>query len=224
MEDLKELEYLAIKSKELLEKQVNSYRQRHNNSGTIITVLALFVPFFLNGLDNSYLIIKLLSLIPIGFLILAIVFLIQVLSSKPLYQGLNFPLIDLLVNYSYEDILLNEIGANKDSFNDNQIITADSNSKYNKAIKFTQIAIISSSLLLLSNQFFKPENDVIMVKITNPINMSNDNKEKSGDDKKAETTPKVRVIPSVGPKFRVVLNEGKGKPDTKSSDKKSGKK
>jgi hypothetical protein len=42
--------------------------------------------------------------------------------------------------------------------------------------------------------------------------------DESGDDKKAETTPKVRVIPSVSPEFRLVLNEGKGKPNTKSKE------
>ena len=65
MKDLKELEFLAEKSKELLLKQTTSYRQKHSNSGTIITVLALFIPLFLSGLNNSIFIIKVLSLIPI---------------------------------------------------------------------------------------------------------------------------------------------------------------
>lgn len=38
MEDLKHLEFLAVNSKEIIEKQVDSYRQQHSYVGTIIGV------------------------------------------------------------------------------------------------------------------------------------------------------------------------------------------
>ncbi len=200
MSELKELEFLAEKSKELLDKQITSYRQKHSNSGTIITVLALFIPFFLSGLDNSYLIIKILALFPIGFLVWAIVLLIQVLRSKSLDQGFHIDKFDELVNKPYEEILLYEIGANRDSFADNKAISDKSNNRYNLAIKLTVIAIILSTLLLLANEFFKPNQEPIEVKILNQNNMSKDNNTNNSD--------KPRVIPVVPPKDRTNLNEG----------------
>jgi hypothetical protein len=216
--DLKDLEFLAEKSKELLDKQITSYRQKHSNSGTIITVLALFIPFFLSGLDNSYLTIKFLAIIPIGFLVGAIVLLIQVLRSRPLDQGFHVDKFDELVNKSYEEILLYEIGANKSSFTDNQAISEKSNDRYNKAIKFTVISIILSTTLLLSNEFFKPKQEPLDVKILNPINMSNDS---SNKDKSGNNTEKPRIIPVVPPKDRTNLNEGVNnpKPTTQQPDK-----
>ena len=63
MEDLKDLEFLAEKSKEFIDKQISAYRQKHSNAGSVIAIIALFIPFFLNGLDESFLIIKLISVV-----------------------------------------------------------------------------------------------------------------------------------------------------------------
>ena len=59
MEDLKNLEFLAVNSKEIIEKQVDSYRQQHSYAGTIIGATALFIPFFLNSLDSTFIWIQL---------------------------------------------------------------------------------------------------------------------------------------------------------------------
>ena len=89
MSELKELEFLAAKSEVLLDKQITSYRQKHSNAATIITVLALFLPFFLSGLGDAYLILKFFTLLPVGILIYAIILLIRVLRSQPLDHGFN---------------------------------------------------------------------------------------------------------------------------------------
>lgn len=62
MEEMKHLEFLTSKSMQLIEKQVSSYRQQHSYAGTIIGVIALFIPFFLNGLDGSYSLIRIISI------------------------------------------------------------------------------------------------------------------------------------------------------------------
>lgn len=210
MEELQDLKFLAEKSHQLLDKQITAYRQKHANSGTIITVLALFIPFFLSGLDNSYLSVKFLALIPIGLLVAAIVLLIQVLRSRPLDQGFHVDKFDELINKSYEDILLYEIGANRSSYNDNQSISKASNDKYNLAIQLTVTSIILSSSLLLTNEFFKPEQNPIEVKLLNPIIMSK--------------TEKPREIPNVPPKDRTNLNEGVDNPRPKSQQPDKGEK
>lgn len=122
MNDFKDLEFLASKSREMLEKQVASYRQKHSNAATIIGVTALFIPFFLNGLENAYNIIKYLSLIPIGILVWAIILMLGVLRTKLLFQFFSVDKFKDLVNTDYEQILLFEIGANNDSFRDNKPI------------------------------------------------------------------------------------------------------
>jgi hypothetical protein len=210
-DELKDLQFLAEKSYQLLEKQILSYRQKHSNSGIIITILALFIPLFLNGLENSYTIIKILSVIPIVILICAFVQLIKVLKSTPLDQGFNVNEFDRLVNMDFEEILLYEIGANKSSFNDNQILYVKSSINYNSAVKLTLISIVLSTLLLLTNEFFKPNPIPTDVNLINKINMNNESKtnntnsnNESNDENK---TIKQRVVPIVPPKERTNLNE-----------------
>lgn len=161
------LGFLADKSRDFIEKQIASYRQKHANSGTIITVLALFIPFFLNGLDGSFLLIKILSILPIGILLYAIILLIQVLRTSPLDQGFHVDKFDELANKDYDEILIYEIGANKSSFIDNKSKVDKANDKYNLAIKATVVAIIISSLLLLFNEFHKPDSKPTEVLIVN---------------------------------------------------------
>jgi hypothetical protein len=68
MEDLKNLEFLAVNSKEIIEKQVDSYRQQHSYAGTIIGATALFIPFFLGSLDGTSQVIQFISIVPTAFL------------------------------------------------------------------------------------------------------------------------------------------------------------
>jgi hypothetical protein len=203
--EYKDLEFLVQKSQELLNKQISSYRQKHSNSGIIITVLALFIPFFLSGLADSHIITKYLSIVPIALLIWTIISFIKVLRTKSLDQGFHPDKFDSFVNTKYEDILLYEIGANRDSFVDNQKITEESNDKYNLGIKLTLIAIIISTCLLLVNNFIKPEKKPQEVIILNIKEMSKEEKP--------------RVIPTVRPTDRVNLNEELNQPKP-SSDKK----
>lgn len=211
MDEFKSLEFLASKSHQLLEKQVTSIRQKHSNAATIITVLVLFIPFIFSRIGDSFFLIKCLALIPIALLIWSIILLIQVLRSKPLDHGFHVNKFDELVNNSYEDILLYEIGANTGSFTDNIIISDSSNNKYNRAIKLTVIATIVSTLLLVISEFFSPEKIPSEVKIVNPIYMSEEKKNEGTKEKKY-------VIPVVPPVDRAKLSEGVDIPKTSTKD------
>lgn len=155
--DFRDLEFLAAKSKEVIDKQINSYRQKHGNAGIIIGVSALFIPFFLDGLDDSYMLVQYISILPMLMFIIAIILLLIVLLSRPLDQCFHVNKFDTLINDRYEDILLYEISANKNSFNDNRVPTRRFNVIYNWGISLTISAIIISSGLLLTNRFYKPE-------------------------------------------------------------------
>ncbi len=162
MERIEKIKYLAEKSGQLLEKQIESYRQHRSNSGTIIGIIGVFIPFFLNGLADSYFEIKLLSLLPIAIFLWAIILFLRTLRAQPLDQSIAVKKFREIINKEPEDLLTFEIGVNIDSFEANTSITNRSVKTFNNAILLTAIGIIISVLLLVSNQFFKPN------KITEP--------------------------------------------------------
>ncbi len=66
MEDLSHLVFLAINSKEIVEKQVDSNRQQHPYAGTIIGATALYIPLFLSSLDCTFLVATIRTLLSPG--------------------------------------------------------------------------------------------------------------------------------------------------------------
>ena len=217
VEDNSDLVFLATKSNDFIEKQISSYRHKHSNSGSIITIITLFIPFFINGLDNSNLFFKICSILPVILLLWAIILFIDVLKTKSLDHGFNVNKFDELINKSYEEILIYEIGANKSSFIDNQKILDKTNVNYFFAIKLTVFAIMFSSLLLLTNNFFKTETEKITkVEIIKPKNMipENDNPNNERNDETPSTSPD-RSIPYVPPTDRTNLNDTTPSPTTR---------
>ena len=152
-DDFKPLEFLAINSKEIIEKQVDSYRQQHSYAGTIIGFTVLFIPFFLNSLDGSNNILQFITIVPIGFFIASILLMLSIFRGKPLDQALSVEKYQTLIKKSYKDILLFEMEANKASYTKNSIITRKGNKRYSIGVGLTTIAILISILLLLSNSF-----------------------------------------------------------------------
>lgn len=156
MEDLKQLEFIATNSKEILDKQVDSYRQQHSYAGTIIGITALFIPFFLSSLGAFHL-IRFVSVIPIALFIWAILLLLNLFKTKPLDQAYNVEKYQELLTNTYKEILLSEIEANLQSYNKNKIITEKGNKNYIRAMKLITIALLFSIVLIFTNQFFKIE-------------------------------------------------------------------
>lgn len=152
-EDLKNLEFLAVNSKEIIEKQVDSYRQQHTNAGTIIGATALFIPFFLGSFDGTSQIVQLISIIPIAFFIFSILLMLSIFRAKPLDQALNETKYKELQEKTYKEILLFEIDANTHSYSINILVTEKCNNRYSKGVSLTIIALISSILLILANKF-----------------------------------------------------------------------
>jgi hypothetical protein len=156
-EDLRQFEFLAINSKEVIEKQVDSYRQQHSYAGTIIGFTVLFIPFFLNSLDGSSEILQLISILPIAIFILAILLMLSIFRGKPLDQALSVSKYESLLTKSYKEILLFEIEANKVSYMKNHSITSKANKRYMRGVGLTSIAIIFSIILLLVSTFMAIE-------------------------------------------------------------------
>jgi hypothetical protein len=167
MEDLRDLEFFATNSKEIVEKQVDSYRQQHSYAGTIIGVTALFIPFFLSSLVGTFIVIQFISIVPIALFIWAILLMLSIFMTKPLDQSYNVEKYQVLINKSYKEILLSEIEANTNSYNKNKIITEKGNKNYVTAVRLTTIALLFSILLLFTNQFFKIEKIPTKVQVVN---------------------------------------------------------
>ena len=166
-EDLRNLEFLSINSKEIIEKQVDSYRQQHSYAGTIIGVTVLFIPFFLSGLDNNFRITQFVSIIPIALFIWAILLMLSIFRSKPLDQAFSPDKYHQFLDKTYKEILLNEIEANTTSYTRNVMITERGNIRYTRAVNLTTIALLISIVLLLADQFIKIEKGPTKVQVVN---------------------------------------------------------
>jgi hypothetical protein len=178
IEDLRALEFLANNSKEIIEKQVDSYRQQHTYAGTIIGFTVLYIPFFLNSLEKSTQILQVISIFPIAIFIGSILLMLRIFRGKALDQALSVVKYKELLTKSYKDILLYEIEANKASYIKNYLITKQGNKKYMQGAGLTTIAIIISIILLLVSTFLSIEKAPTKVQVVNPkativINPSN---------------------------------------------------
>ncbi len=153
-EDLRYLEFCAVNSKEIVEKQVDSYRQQHTYAGTIIGITALFIPFFLNSLVGTVHLIHFISVIPIAIFIWAILLMLNIFKTEPLDQSYDVDKFHVLITKTYKEILLSEIEANTFTYNKNKVITDTGNKNYVTAVRLITIALMFSIVLLLSKSVF----------------------------------------------------------------------
>ncbi|SHL35839.1 hypothetical protein [Flavobacterium chilense] len=165
--NLQYLEFLALNSKEVIEKQVDSYRQQHSYAGTIIGFTVLFIPFFLNSLEGANQSIQLITIIPIACFISSILLMLSIFRSKPLDQALSVTKYEALLKKSYEDILLYEIEANKVSYNKNNRATLKASKRYMQGVGLTTFAILVAIVLLLLNSFLSIEKVPTKVQVVN---------------------------------------------------------
>ncbi len=168
-EDLRHFEFLTVNSKEVIEKQVDSYRQQHSYAGTIIGFTVLFIPFFLNSLDGTNQILQFISIVPIALFISAILLMLSIFRGKPLDQALSVTKYKELLNKTYKEILLFEIEANKSSYIKNNATTQKANKRYMQGISLTTIAIIMAILMLLISTFLALEKKPTKVQVVNSV-------------------------------------------------------
>jgi hypothetical protein len=171
-DDLRHFEFLAINSKEIIEKQVDSYRQQHSYAGTIIGFTVLFIPFFLNSLTDSNQVLQFVSILPIILFIGSILLMLSIFRGKPLDQALSVTKYKELLTKTYQEILLYEIEANKDSYLKNSIVTNKGNKRYLQGVGLTTIAILISIILLLVSTFIAIEKAPTKVQVVNATKKS----------------------------------------------------
>ena len=166
-EDLRYFEFLTLNSKEIIEKQVDPYRQQHSYAGTIIGFTVLFIPFFLNSLDGSSQVLQFISILPIALFIGSILLMLSIFRGKPLDQALSEKKYKELLTKSYKEILLYEIEANKASYIKNNVVTLKGNKRYMQGVGLTTIAILISIILLLVSTFIAIEKTPTKIQVVN---------------------------------------------------------
>ena len=165
VEDLKHLEFLALNSKEVIEKQVDSYRQQHSYAGTIIGATALFISFFLNSLDSTHSWLQLITIVPTAIFISSIPFSLSIFRTKLLDQAFSVVKYNDLPTKKYKDTLLYEIKANSNSYILNRKKTGKGNKMYDISIRPTTVAPILSIVLILVNKFIIIEQEPAKVQV-----------------------------------------------------------
>lgn len=168
MEDVQHLEFLAVNSKEIIEKQVDSYRQQHSYAGTIIGAIALFIPFFLSSLNETFSVIQFVLIIPIALFIWSILLLLSIFRTKPLDQAFSVAKYKNLLTKTFKEILLYEIEANTRSYTINSITTEKGNKRYANGIRLATVALLISIVVMMANKFFIIEEKPTKVQVVNP--------------------------------------------------------
>jgi hypothetical protein len=196
MQNNEDLVFLANRARELLDRQVSTFRASHTKASSMLAIIAVFIPVFLYLIEKAPNIIKILAIIPIILFTFALYNMFTVLKAKKLDQGFNEKQFEKLVNEDYENILLYEIGAKRESFIDNQFITNKQNKLLNRGINCISISTLLSIILLVISIFVNPKMET-----------------KMSDDKKKEPKEEVqvkpiRVIPPVPSEERSKMNEG----------------
>lgn len=171
MEDVQHLEFLAVNSKEIIEKQVDSYRQQHSYAGTIIGATALFIPFFLSSLNETFRVIQFCLVVPITLFIWSILLLLSIFRTKPLDQAFSVTKYKNLLTKIFKEILLYEIEANTRSYTINMITTEKGNKRYANGIRLATIALMMSIVLMMANKFFIIEKAPTKVQVVNAVKL-----------------------------------------------------
>lgn len=163
----KVLELLSERITGLIDTQSSIFDQTRQNSAAILTLLAVFLPFFLNGLDDALLWIKYLSLLPTALILISMFLFLVIFRTQQIERGIGVHKFPELVNKSYQEVRLFDLGASMGSYNDNKPIVSYMRSLYSIALTITYAAVLSSAIVLLINKFDNPPDKVIEVHLNN---------------------------------------------------------
>ena len=174
-EDLRPFEFLAVNSKDIVEKQVDSYQQQHSYAGTIIGFTILFIPFLLKSLGSTNQILQFISVFPIALFIGSLLLMLTIFRSKPLDQALSVTKYQELLTKSYKEMLLFEIDANKEFYLKKYRATFKANKRYIQGISLTTISSIISIIMLLLSTFLAIEKKTTKVQVVNSVQKQSSN-------------------------------------------------
>ena len=210
--EIKNLEFLVVKSRELLQEQLKAYENYTSKSGILISVSSLFIPFAIsftttNEVENK---IKIISIFPVLLMIYSLFILLKVLKPKGLDHGFNSEQFENLIPKKHTEVLLFEIGANKSSFRDNNSIVAEQSKNFKKGEKYIMISSISLILLTIINSF-STNTELKNININNlkiSKMMISDKEENQGNQQQSSEQGSSQRIPEVDSSQRANIEKG----------------
>jgi len=161
VDELKNLEFLVCKSRELLKEQIASFENTHNKSGVLLSILAIFTPFAVTYVmdADARVIFKILSIIPLLTLFYALFKFLRVLTPKGLDHGFNFTRFEGLIGGSYRDLLLYEIGANRSSFDSNHDVVSAQIDNFKNGVRLVFLGSFLMVILVTSIAVYPKDED-----------------------------------------------------------------
>ncbi|MDA3838262.1 MAG: hypothetical protein PF574_04695 [Candidatus Delongbacteria bacterium] len=153
VELIKNLEFLSLRSDDLLQEQLKSYNSAITKASIVMPLSSLILPFVIEIMTDNTVVdtIRCLCVTPFILIIIGLYFLIKVLIPKGLDHGFNFDQFDKHIDQPYKDLLLYKIGSMKDSYNDNQKIVNKQNFYFKIGLLCVFIGILLVSLLSIIN-------------------------------------------------------------------------
>lgn len=144
---------LALKSRELLNDQINSVDTNNSKAGIFISISSLFIPlaFSLFEKFDISIIWIFIFFVPIILNLIGLYFLVRALFPRKIYHGMNFNEFQSLLEKSEDEIYLFEIGINKDSFNDNKKTINEQNKNLRNGLSIIFLSVGILTLIIFLN-------------------------------------------------------------------------
>lgn len=144
---------LALKSRELLNDQINSVDTNNSKAGIFISISSLFIPlaFSLFEKFDISIIWIFIFFVPIILNLIGLYFLVRALFPRKIYHGMNFNEFQSLLEKSEDEIYLFEIGINKDSFNDNKKTINEQNKNLRNGLSIIFLSVSVLTLIIFLN-------------------------------------------------------------------------
>tara|TARA_R110002033_G_scaffold80301_1_gene131454 strand:+ start:278 stop:904 length:627 start_codon:yes stop_codon:yes gene_type:complete len=191
------IDIITEKSKELLNYQVAAFDSNYSKAGTFISISSLFTPLAFSFFDkfNDNWTSIFLFFIPIALNVIGLYYLVAVLIPKKLYLGIGLQEFDRLLDEKAEKVKLFEIGANRSSFKDNDLIL----DKQNKFLRYGLRLIFASAVSLAI---------IILIQTINTNIMAENDNSNSENQTTQDSGNSGRQIPEVPATQRTIIEKG----------------
>ncbi|MEZ0451058.1 hypothetical protein ABTW24_05580 [Sphingobacterium thalpophilum] len=181
-ERIKNLEFLVIKSRDLLQEQLKSFESCNAKAGFLISISSLFIPISITFLTQNDFDCwaKTICVISIIVSFSGIFFLLKVTLPKGLDHGFNFNQFENQANKTFKELLIYEISANKSSYIDNEVIVKKQNNDLKNGLKLIFLSIfllMVSGINILTKEDTKTKTNIESLEINHlKINKMEENK------------------------------------------------
>lgn len=203
--DIETLEHLAERSKDRIDKQLDALDSLHSKTSTIISIAAIAFTLLITLADIESLSPIMKALIMVGCVALPFVFylLFKILSTVKLTIGLGLNEYDKTAQLSYEKALLEEIGANRRAFQDNEKILKRRYLTFNRASRALMLIGMYFITFLMISIYNKQETEqekIQKVEIVNLNHSTMKNYDPKGNENQSDNQEESQSpIPDVQP-------------------------